>query len=249
VSRYINQAISVISFERVGDVRLKQAVAEKAFAKLFNAQSEQTNIPDEFDPSAARIVFSDTRKQMTISQVAVQLIFGFGRQSKLKVKEAIDIFEKNAWDLFRGFDRFLGKAAIRETAAIMSLNYPSDEDADEMHRHLYDRFVKISPYGDLASINLQLGFKTKDKFFLNLAAAVYELHAKEFLPPAVLPVPAVVNLSEIPIVERGYGLKIDINTRPQRQEENFEDMKDPKPLLTKIRKAIQDDADTFIGLQ
>jgi len=186
---------------------------------------------------------------MTISQVAAQLVLGFGRQSKLKVKDAVDTFEKNAWELFRGFDRFLGKAAIRETAAIMSLNYPSDADNDKMHRHLYERFIKIAPYGDLASINLQLGFKTKDKFFLNLAAAVYELRAKEFSPPAVTPVTAVVNVSEIPVVERGYELKVDINTRPQRQEENFEDMKDPKPLLAKIRKTIQDDADKFIGLE
>jgi hypothetical protein len=245
VLRYIPQLICVISFERTKDIRLRQAQAEKAFTKQFTTQSEQTNVPDDFDPTTPRLVFSDARRQLTISQLAVQLVMGFDRASKKTLDETFSTVEKSVHELFKGFDHFMGKKAIRETAAVAVLNYPQDQSVDSMHAHLHERFIKVPARGDLASINLQLGYKTKDDYFLNLTASVYQLFTKEFSPPVM---PGAVNIELKDPIERGFVLKVDINSKPQRQKNRFDEMQDAKPLMRKLRTFLLEEADTFMGL-
>lgn len=245
ISRYISQTLIVINYERNQKIRLKQADAEKAFARLFpNSQSSQTNVPDEFEPSVPRIVFNAAPKELTISQVATQLKLEFPRNDKT-TDDQIKILNKNVRDLFFGFDDFLGKNAIRETAIIFLLRYPSEQTNLEMHTYLYDRFFKTQPLAELAAISFVLGFKTLDSFFVNIEANVYELRGQEFNPPVLTPI--AINLESVPVLEKGYGVKLDVNTRPQKQIAEFSRIMNYDELLSKTTGMLNTWVDDFMG--
>jgi hypothetical protein len=243
---YISQALSVISYDRKGDIRLQQAVAEKAFSKLFPTQSQQTNVPDDFDSTVSRLVFSAGPKKLTISQKAVQITFTFKPNEK-SIDEQLKIFKLSVKELYPAFDKFLGSKEIKEAAVILFVNYPDQRSTSELNEYLYERFIKVSPLSDLASIQFQLGFKTPDHYFANIEANVYEIHSKEFDPPLDAQSAAVVvNMEDIPVVERGLLVKLDINSRPQRSAGDFSKMTNPENILSKLDEYVIT-MNTFMG--
>ncbi|MBI3938354.1 MAG: hypothetical protein HY323_15355 [Betaproteobacteria bacterium] len=242
--KYISEVIYVVSYERDVHVRLRQADAEQVFKTLFPVQSIQVNMPDEFDPQVPRIVFQAPRRQLTISQIAAQITLHFERQGGA-LGEKVEGISRSIKEFHDCLLRFKEKQTIRENAVVVSMNYPTDLSQDEMHEYLYRRFFKIRPLAKLASLNFKLGFRTTDDFFLNLETNVYELRIKEFTPP--MPTPSVIEISEISLVEKGYGVKIDVNNKPMRMGgRKYVDI-GPERTITKVTNLVLGEADKFMG--
>jgi hypothetical protein len=141
--------------------------------------------------------------------------------------------------------RFKSKESLRENALVVTINYPTDLTQDEMHEFLYQRFFKIDHIAKLASLSFKLGFRTSDDYFENLEANVYELRVKDFDPPILAT--SVIDLSQIPVVEKGYSVKIDVNNKPMVMDEKKYLDVGPEGTIAKVVELAMTGADKFMG--
>jgi hypothetical protein len=212
-TKYISDATYVVRFKtRNVQIRLKQGDAEKAFGRLFPTQSQQTNLPDDFDPNAPRIIFRAPHKTLSISQVGCQLEFAFEKGEK-SLADQIEIIRKNVKEFNEQLTTFVPQESLGETAIILSVNYPCAQSMESMHKHLWDRFFKQQPHGDLASFSFKVGYRTPEQLFLNYEPSVYQLRLAEFQPQ--VSAPTFLNIESIPVIEEGFGVRVDINDKPK----------------------------------
>jgi hypothetical protein len=68
-NKYISEAVFIVSYQLDKNIRFMQPKAEEVFRSLIPIQSSQTNLPDDFDPQAPRILFQSKHKILAISQV------------------------------------------------------------------------------------------------------------------------------------------------------------------------------------
>ncbi|NMG29444.1 hypothetical protein [Aromatoleum evansii] len=246
-NKYISQAIYAVRFrERDDGVRLKQAEAEKAFSSFMGGQSNQTNVPDNFDPNAPRIVFQGNHKGLLISQLSCQFDQNFEPKA-LPLDRQVETIEKNVRAFHARLLAFKEERTLSESALILSVNIPSDIGLQKLHTHLADRFLKSTPLGELASVSFKVGYKTDDNLFLNLEANVYELRRAELDQSARVNA-AVIDIASIPVVEEGFGIKIDINDRPKKMADLNYVVEGPDRLLATAFGFVKDKLDEVMGL-
>ncbi|WP_042955551.1 hypothetical protein [Pseudomonas sp. G5(2012)] len=207
---YISQAIYVASNELDKRIRYKQEQAEEAFGSFISAQSQQTNLPDDFDPSQARIIFQSGPKQMVISQLASQLSLGF-ESSEKGVDSQLETVLKNVKEAQRKIEQFKGKEKLRENALIITLSFPSTANRAALSDFLFSRFLKMPRLGEVASSSVKAGYLLNDGHFINIEADVYEKRGG----PIQVAAGAQIDLMSLPIIEIGISVKIDINSRPR----------------------------------
>src|SRR6266404_4819078 len=145
-------------------IRFAQGDAEVAFGSFGAGQSQQTNVPDSADPSVARIVFMKERKNIAISQVAVQLVQAFEPVAHVDVLRQFDAVKDEIYSFHRQALEFKPAKEYANVAVVLQVNFPSDASTAELHKFVYDKFVKFAPIGELASVQLTLGFRVNDLF-------------------------------------------------------------------------------------
>lgn len=213
---YISQAIYVASHELDKRIRYKQEQAEAAFGSFISAQSQQTNLPDDFDPAQARIFFQSGPKQMIISQIASQLSMGFDSSEK-GVDSQLETVIKNVKEAQKKIEQFKEKDQLRENALVITLSFPSTSSRAELSDFMFSRFVKMPKFGEVASSSVKIGYLLIDGHFLNIEADVYEKRGG----PIQLTLGAQIDLMSLPITEIGISVKIDINSRPRAAVPGF----------------------------
>ncbi|MBN3862095.1 hypothetical protein HCU66_07615 [Pseudomonas frederiksbergensis] len=213
---YISQAIYVASNELDKRIRYKQEQAEEAFGSFISAQSQQTNLPDDFDPAQARIIFQSGPKQMVISQIASQLSLGFDSSEK-SVDSQLETVIKNVKEAQGKIEKFKGKEQLRENALVITLSFPSTSSRADLSDFIFSRFLKMPKFGEIASSSVKVGYLLGDGYFINIEADVYE---KRGGPIQIAP-GAPVDLMTLPIIEIGISVKIDINSRPKAAAPNY----------------------------
>lgn len=246
VKQYISRAVYLVSFKAVEEkIRLRQADAERAFGLMFNVQSQQTNVPDAFDPNAPRIVFSANHKSLGITQVGCQLEFSFERDS-VAFEEQLAAIRKNAAEFYRCVLVFKPEADLGGTALILEANFPTTMGKAAMQQHLYDRyFIKRNEPGSLASVTFQVGFETKERYFLNFAASVYEIRAATFASP--ISDHTRIKIEDVPMVEEGFGIKIDVNDKPRAKSDTYK-IEPPDALISATFEFARSTAQQVLGL-
>lgn len=246
VSRYISQALFLVSFKAIEEkVRLRQADAERAFCSMFNVQSQQTNVPDTVDPNIPRITFSTNHKSLNITQVGCQLDFVFVRDG-IAFEEQLATIRKNVDEFYRCVLAFKSAEELGGMALILDINFPTSIGKTAMQRHLYDRFfVKRSEPGSLASLTFQIGYETAERYFLNFSANVYELREMKFDHP--VPGPAKISIQDVPLVEEGFGIKIDVNDKPRAMSGPYE-IEPPEALISKTFEFVRTAGQEVLGL-
>jgi hypothetical protein len=190
-------------------VRLEQARAEDVFGSLVNGQSQQTNLPDDFDPNQPRIIFPSEKKTIFISQVACQFVLNFP-PSEFSWKEKMEISKKNI-NLF--VDKaFEFKSNYHAQTLSLEFRYPSSNSSVELASYIYDRFLKIDPAGDIAASVLQIGFSFEG-LYLNLNVNPYESRKM----PEPSSTTTFIRAETLPIVESGIQIRIEANNLPDLQ--------------------------------
>lgn len=244
-NKYIDSATYVVTFQRNEEVRLKQADAEKAFGSMFpDVQSIQTNIPDDYDPDAPRLIMQVAKKTLTISQVAAQLTLSFKSSSK-PLPEQLDIIEKNINSFCSAVREFIKEEFIEHQGFIISLNYKTKQTQQEMSDYLFKRFFRVEPYGEVASTNFRIGFKTSDLLFINFEAAAYEIREAKIKQGAN----KMLRVKDIPITEEGYNLKVDVNNRPMfmADSKSLPYIEAGKSIRKKMQDTIENEINNFMG--
>ncbi|WP_223555310.1 hypothetical protein [Pseudomonas sp. BF-R-01] len=227
---YISQAIYLVSNVLDKRIRYRQEEAENSFSSLIAAQSQQTNLPDDFDPSQPRLVFQSAQKQMVVSQIACQLSLGFESATK-GVDNQLEIIIKNVRDAHKKIEGFKGKESLRESALVIVLSFPSDSSRSDLGEFIFSKFVKMPRYAEVASTSVKTGYLLPNGIFLNIEADIYEKRGG----PIQVTAGASVDLLSLPIVEMGVSVKLDINTRPQALSECFANP-GPEELISLVQK-------------
>lgn len=248
-TKYLAQVIYVARFrERDATVRFMQADAERAFSPLLNCQSTQTNVPDNFDPNSPRIVFQTGHKTLVISQVACQLSLNF-EKGAMSFDRQLDVARKNIIDFNSRLTTFKTRETFIESAFVININVPSDLTQQEMHNHLAKRFLKSDPLGELASFSLKVGYKTPEDLFLNLETDVYEMRRAEILTPDSSGAPTFMLIDDFPIVEKGFGVKLDVNDKPRMLQNKTYVTAGPEELVTRAFAFVNDQLDEEMGFE
>jgi len=217
---YISQAIYLASNAIDKRVRYKQELAEDCFRSFFDAQSMQTNIPDEADPTQPRLIFQNGQKQLLLTQMAAQLSLGFDSATK-STAEQLSIIIKNIKDIHQRIEKFSGVESLLESALIITTSFPSDKSREELAAFLFDRFVKIKPIANVASSLIKVGYKLDSGMFLNYEFDVYEKRSGEIKASNQT---QTFHINDFPVVETGISIKIDINNKPQTVLENYKNL-------------------------
>lgn len=207
---YISQAIFISSTSHNDRVRYRQEDAESIFGSLFGTQSQQTNIPDELDPSAPRLIFQSAHKQFLISKNSAQLVLGFQSADK-PLKTQIDVIRDNILKVAKKVYEF--GDVTGELGLVVTFNLPRTEQRTELSKKIYDKFLRIPQYGSLASSSFKVGFETEQQLYLNLEVDVYEMR-KGLINQAQLDI-QTIDFSKLEVQETGFSFKVDINNKPR----------------------------------
>lgn len=210
-------------------MRFAQGEAESSFGGLISGQSHQTNVPDTFDPNAPRIVFASSTKSIVISQLACQFQMNFNSFDK-KIEDQWSIVEKNIKDFHSRALEFRNQDFYGQSSIIFQVNLRSESAASDLHRWIFERFLKVPCEADLASVGLQIGY-LQDGLYQNISAGVYEKREAKF-DRVPFPMPIRVNLDELPVSERGLVLGFDLNSRPRFQGNPAAVVLGPDDLIT-----------------
>ena len=244
-NKYIDSATYVVTFQMNEKIRLKQADAEKAFGSMFpSVQSIQTNVPDDYDPTAPRLIMQVAKKTLTITQVAAQLTLSFKSSSK-PLPEQLDIIEKNINSFYLAVKEFINEEFIEHQGFIISLNYKTKQTQQEMSEYLFKQFFRVKPYGEVASTNFRIGFKTSDLLFINFEASAYEIRETKIKHGEN----KMLRVKDIPITEEGYNLKVDVNNRPMfmADSKSLPYIEAGKSIRKQMRNTIENEIDNFMG--
>ncbi|KGB97859.1 hypothetical protein DM81_2644 [Burkholderia multivorans] len=226
----IAQFTYVIHFKDTQEkIRWAQGDAEVAFGSFGAGQSQQTNVPDNVDPSVPRILFMKDNRNIAISQQAVQLTHTFDAKATPpldgqleELRQEIGTFYEQALEFER--DRPYGSASL-----IVIVNFGAESTTEELHKFVFERFIKFDPLGDLASVQFAVGFKAGD-FYVNLNGAVYETRQFEMtqqIRGPITPANLLQSAQHAKLLGRGVQFTVDINDRPRFA------VKGPQPRLVK----------------
>ncbi|HGL6721638.1 hypothetical protein NTJ56_05670 [Burkholderia contaminans] len=214
-------------------VRFTQGDAEVAFGAFGSGQSQQTNVLDDADPSVPRIVFAKAKKNIAISQLAVQYAQGFD-PGECPVNEQVPNILSTARSFY---DQALEYRSVENYASlgmVLMVNYPSTSPTDEIHKFVYDRFVALPSLGDVASVQMTLGFKISD-LFVNLGASVYETRQFDF--KGLTPFKSIsMRLDQLAVIAKGMQINLDVNSRARVGERavNRQAMEDVISMATEF---------------
>ena len=242
---YISQAIYVVGYHQDKRIRYRQEEAESAFGSFFGSQSQQTNVPDDFDPSAPRLIFQASQKQLMLSQSAAQLVLGFEGSEKT-LEHQSNIIYKNAIDLHGRINKFKAGNDLLESALVFNINVPSALGREDLSRNIYNRFIGVEPLGDIASVSFKVGFRTPSDLYLNYEVDVYELRKADLANVGAQP--QFFNISEMPIVEMGYGLKVDINNKIKASNSGYVN-EGPEQLIANMKEFIANKLEGILQLE
>lgn len=206
---YISQAIYLVRNSQDKHIRYQQEQAENIFSKYFGAQSQQTNLPDDFDANAPRLIFQGGHKQLILSQVSSQLTLGFESAEK-EINEQFNIIIKNILDVEAKIQRFRANTSLQENAIVLTVSFPSDCSKEELSQKLFNRFLKINPSASVASTSIKVGYLLQGNIFLNIEFDVYEKRRGEINSQQ-----REYDISSFAVIEVGVSVRIDVNNKPQ----------------------------------
>lgn len=239
---YISEAVYVASNELDKRIRYKQELAEEAFSSFISAQSQQTNVPDDFDPAQPRIIFQSARKQMLISQIASQLSLGFDSSEK-GVNSQLETVLKNVKEAHRRIEQFKGKESLRENALVITMSLPSTASRTELSEFIFSRFLKMPRFGEIASSSVKAGYLLESGYFINIEADVYEKRSASLQ----VSTGALIDIMSLPIIEIGISVKIDLNSKPKASEPGFNST-GPDEIINLVKNYFPDEIYKFLDV-
>lgn len=248
-NKLISQVLFVISYERDLTIRTKQFDIEKALNPLVTDPSVNTNLPDDFNPQAPRVTLKKERLAIHFSQLTAQLTIDIDNTNSKSLDTIQSSIDKKI-NLFQAcVDKIIPKEKQRERGLILTILYPIDatQVSDKaVFNYIQSNFFKKPPFGEPASAQFNVGYKTNDNFFITLAVAQYKVAAGKI--PA-MHTGEVIDIKSLPIVDSGIELKVDINSRPLLGTTEQPSNNVTRVILKKTFNFVTNDADKFIGAQ
>lgn len=217
MNEQLKGASLVVSHDMDEKIRFRLQEAEAIFGSFANAEAKSTNLPDSAPPEMPRLTLQGSKRKVLLgkSQTTIGLSFdGSGKSCDEAQSIALDSLNR-AYDLLK---QFHPQVAFRGFGAIFELAYPFQkvDDPSVIHKISAElaKIVYSGPsFGEVASLELKVGFKADWGGFKNIALAVYEV--REGMLNASLPVQHI-DAATLRLIESGVSLNLDVNDRPIR---------------------------------
>lgn len=169
----------VLAFpEPILDIRFNQQLIEKFFRVFMDGQSTQTNVPDDFEPNAPRLIFTKNKQQLLVSQTQCTLAFDF-KDSRLDNNDALKVAFGRINDFnalaFSAFE----KSGFEHNALVVTVEQRTSVPQSEIQELIFEKFIKSPRIGPVASVEAKLGFVV-DNHYVNIAASMFEERVAEF---------------------------------------------------------------------
>jgi hypothetical protein len=249
-NKYVSEIVCLIQYKDIDSkVRHRAADAETAFSEMFSGQTQQTNVPDSTDPNIPRLLFQTGAKQLFISQKACQLKLSFERNKKT-IDEQLLVAQKNLLSFQNSVLKFIPKDNLGECAIVISVNIPTKENKVSLLQHIYNRFFKTDQqgeFGELASYSFKVGYKTASLLYVNYETDIYEVRSLSFAQPTPLIEVLKTDPKNVPVVEEGIGVRVDINNKPKANSEPYV-YSGIDELTTVAFDFIENKIDTLMGI-
>jgi hypothetical protein len=242
----ILQAVFVVGFERDAEIRTKQFEIEKALAPLLSAQSVNTNLPDEFEPSLPRVTFQQKGLSVQFTQLVAQMAITVDNADGKSINVIRDSIAKRIILFKNCIDKIVPRGKQREHGLVLNVSYPIDSGKftdEDIASYIQNQFLRVPQLGKVANATFNVGYRTDDGLFVTLAVAGYKkLDGEMKLGPRT----QSFDVASLPVVESGVSLSIDINSRPMMdagtQPENITDV-----ILAKSFEFLDQKVASFMG--
>lgn len=214
---YVGKATFVASFAIDKTIRYKIGDIERAFQPVFTAQAVSTNVPDNGPPPIPRFTMQSGPKQISISQVTVQLDLNFDEQRK-SIANTFAILEKNFASFWNGVCQLKRVDEIKNAGLVLTINSPSQGTREEVCSQILERYAKVPARGAAANASIQFGFKDdSESLYKNVSLQYYEVRTGTIPLGAPAGTTLVMEVASLPVQEKGYETKVDINSRPMEE--------------------------------
>lgn len=226
---YVSNVICVISHSLDARVRYKVEEAERTFGRHLGGVVKSTNVDLKAPAELPRLSLVRGDRVVTIANDRIQITLSY-RGRKQPVDEVIGSIERNLYQFYEATVEFRGGGDIGQIGIIVELAHPSRASKEELFQLLADCLYAGPRIGELASLELSIGFKT-DGLFLNFGASVYELRVGRVdeLPPHI-------DFSNLSVDEFGLNVKIDVNDRPSSADQKRVALKSYERVLAEIKR-------------
>ena len=213
-TQYIGQATFVASFSVDRSIRYKVADIERAFQGVFTAQAVSTNVPDTGPPTIPRFTMQSGPKQISVSQVTVQLDLNFDEQRK-SISNTFTIIEKNFASFWSGVCQLKKVEEIKNAGLVLTFNTPSPLTREEICARILERYAKVPARGTPATASIHFGYRDDvANLYNNVWLQHYEVRSGTFTAENPGGTTIMMDITSLPVREQGYETKVDINSRP-----------------------------------
>lgn len=156
------------------------------------------------------------------------------------------MIEKNISSFVLAVKEFMGENLIEQQGFIISVNYKTSQTQPEMSNYLFKHFFSIKPYGEPASTNLKIGFRTPELLFINFEVSSYKIIRETKIERGET---KVVRADTLPVKEVGYNLKVDINNRQMflTHNKSLSLIAASEAIKKQMRNTIENTIDDFMG--
>lgn len=246
-SHYIASTTYVLNFKKTErQIRLQQAQAEEAFGGMITAQSQQTNLPDQVDPKQPRIIFQKPNNSIAISQNSCQWQVVFDNENA-SIDRELQKIEDEIQEFYKRAIIFRPKKDFGSAGLVFEINFPSNSSALDLQKYLHNTFIKTKPIGEVASIQINMGFELNG-YFLTISAAAYESRRIE-IKKDDFTTREDIDMKNYPVTETGINLKLDINSLPKTKKDPTFEPENPTDLIEITKKFLGEQLENILGLK
>jgi hypothetical protein len=241
---FLRQVTYLLNFKSIAQkIRFEQARAEEVFASFIGVQSQQTNLPDDADPSMARIIFQGSKKQIAISQLGCQIVLT-SEDAQLPLAKQLEMVKSNIAEFHSKSLEYKNAGTYGMAALIMEICFSSKTSIPELQDYLYSKFIQTPRIGEVASVQVNLGYKM-GSYFLNFGANVYEMRKFELAGGEN----KIVKIEDLSVQDFGLVFKIDINNRPLMTSNASKIAESPVQIFSLVDGFLGDKFEKISGLK
>lgn len=241
---YIAQASCVASFAVDKEIRYKVKEVERAFHNVVSGEVANTNVSDSMPPPIPRLTLESGPKQLAISQLSAQLQLSFSDKSK-SVKETYEIIAKNALQFWDAICELKQPSDRRDVGVVLKINCPSTLTKEKVAQTIQEKYTKLPMLGQLVNAQLSFGFLVAEtEIFRNVSVGVYQIRkgAIEGRSGEMIS----IDLETLEIVEHGFEIKMDVNTKPMVKDGRLIADSTGKLVVDELHKLIFDIGSQFL---
>lgn len=212
----LQSILFVRRFPRDDDVRKKQFQFEEQLRDTFPGPAKVLNLPPNAPPDAPRFFLVEGPRTLTVTAIATQLTLDFtdGVPSKLNI---FDTINKYASRLDRAYEAIFAEQSQAYAGIVITIQRSYAGADVDVARYICENFLKMDP-STVNTAAATFGGGDAD-FFRTVEVSQYQ-QLTEFaqLTPGVA-TPIFIDFDfGLQTPERGLQIRIDVNTKPKKED-------------------------------